>query len=434
MRILHTSDWHIGRTLHGVDLLQHHAEFFDHLVELARTEAVDAVLVSGDVYDRAIPPIDAVELLSSVLSRLSEFTHVILTPGNHDSAIRLGFAAALMKPTVHIRSRVSEVSQPVELRTDQGEEALIYALPYLDPDASRQELALLLGQENLGSAQDVVRDEHSLDQEQAQAHAQALDHALDHALDEAHPLARSHEAVMSAAMTLVRADIARRTAHAQVKPVTAVMAHAFVVGGQASESERDIRIGGVDSVPSAVFDGVDYVALGHLHGPQVVKGAGSAQARYSGSPLAFSFSEMNHKKSSVIVELGPQGVIGEPRLIPAPVPRRLAEVTGTMDELMGSAGDAFVDAWLRVIITDSARPQEMNARLKARFPHALVLQHRPQGLDDRTRQSLEVTAASNPAVVAAQFIEDVTGAPATDSEKRVLESALDRARAQERSA
>jgi len=424
MRILHTSDWHIGRTLHGVDLLQHHAEFFDHLVELARTEGVDAVLVSGDVYDRAIPPIDAVELLSSVLSRLSEFTHVILTPGNHDSAIRLGFAATLMKPTVHIRSRVSEVNRPVQLRTDQGEEALIYALPYLDPDASRQELARLLGQENLGSTQGMVHDEHSLDQEQAQ----------DHAPNDAHPLARSHEAVMSAAMTLVRADIARRAAHAQVKPATAVMAHAFVVGGQASESERDIRIGGVDSVPSVVFDGVDYVALGHLHGPQAVKGAGSAQARYSGSPLAFSFSEMNHKKSSVIVELGPQGVIGEPRLIPAPVPRRLAEVTGTMDQLMGSSGDAFVDAWLRVIITDSARPQEMNARLKARFPHALVLQHRPQGLDDIARQSLEVTAASNPAVVAAQFVEDVTGAPATDSEKRVLESALDRARAQERSA
>src|SRR5690606_10827511 len=95
MRILHTSDWHLGRTLHGVDLVAHQAAFLDHLVEVVRRERVDAVLVAGDVYDRAIPPVAVVDLLDDVLLRLTEHTRVVLTPGNHDSATRLGFGAAM---------------------------------------------------------------------------------------------------------------------------------------------------------------------------------------------------------------------------------------------------------------------------------------------------------------------------------------------------
>ncbi|WP_418605244.1 metallophosphoesterase family protein [Georgenia sp. SUBG003] len=115
MRILHTSDWHLGRTLHGVDLTDHHARFLDHLVELVRDERVDAVLVAGDVYDRAIPPVDSVELLSGTLARLTEHAHVVLTPGNHDSATRLGFGSAMFRDRLAVRSRISGVGEPVEL-------------------------------------------------------------------------------------------------------------------------------------------------------------------------------------------------------------------------------------------------------------------------------------------------------------------------------
>lgn len=293
MRILHTSDWHLGRTLHGVDLLDHQAEYFDHLVEVARTERVGAVVVSGDVYDRAIPPVEAVTLLSQTLSRLAEHAQVVVTPGNHDSAIRLGFGAQLMRDDVHLRTRVADVGRPVTLHDPAGgASVLVYALPYLDPDVARTAL----------------RE------------------------DDGEPLGRSHEAVMAAAMRRVRADVARRQGDHSGRVRSLVMAHAFVVGGDVSESERDIRVGGVDSVPAGTFEGVDYVALGHLHGPQRVACPGSAIGRYSGSPLAYSFSEMRHAKSSALIEIGEAGVVGEPHVVPAPVPRRLSEVSGPIDD------------------------------------------------------------------------------------------------------
>ena len=428
MRMLHTSDWHLGRTLHGVDLLGHQAAFCDHLVELVRAESVDAVVVAGDVYDRAVPPVEAVQLLAETLRRLSETTVVVVTPGNHDSAIRLGFGAELMRPGVHLRARVADVGVPVLLRDEHGPVA-VHALPYLDPDAARTALV------------DV---------------------------DAGGPLARSHEAVVAAAMTRVRRDVsARATGAASGERVrSVVLAHAFVVGGQASESERDIRVGGVDAVPAGVFAGVDYVALGHLHGPQAITfplpdgalpdgalpdGAGRGWAdrgaggrggadradrapvlRYSGSPLAYSFSEMHHRKSSVLVELGAGGVVGT-ELVPAPVPRRLAEVTGTLGDLLGVVGDGHEDDWLRAVVTDPVRPPELHARLKARFPHLLVTEHRPPAGTARARAAV-VTAAQDPVDVAAQFVEHVTGSAPTPDELGVLRAAYESVLAAERSA
>ncbi|GEN80567.1 exonuclease SbcCD subunit D [Actinotalea fermentans] len=413
MRMLHTSDWHLGRTLHGVDLLGHQAAYLDHLVELVRAESVETVVVAGDVYDRAVPPVEAVGLLADALRRLSETAAVVVTPGNHDSAIRLGFGAELMRPGVHLRARVADVGVPVVLRDEHGPVA-VHALPYLDPDAARSVLA-----------------------------------------DDGEPLARSHEAVVGAAMARVRRELVMRGAAsgASERVRAVVLAHAFVVGGQGSESERDIRVGGVDAVPAGVFAGVDYVALGHLHGPQeiafpagaaaVPDGEGSGGSppavsgpapvlRYSGSPLAYSFSELRHRKSSVLVELGRDGVVGT-TLVPAPVPRRLAEVTGTLGELLGAAGDGHEDDWLRAVVTDPVRPPELHARLKSRFPHLLVTEHRPPAGTARTRAAV-VTAAQDPVDVAAQFVEHVTGAAPSADELAVLRAAYEQVLAAERSA
>ena len=150
MRILHTSDWHLGRTFHGRVLDDAHAAFADHLVELVTTESVDAVLVAGDVYDRAIPPNDAVALLDETLRRLTERTRVVLTPGNHDSARRLGFAADLMREGLIIRARTAGLDRGIILPDADGNEAaIVHALPYLDPDAAREILPPLLA-ERLG--------------------------------------------------------------------------------------------------------------------------------------------------------------------------------------------------------------------------------------------------------------------------------------------
>ncbi|WP_435299156.1 exonuclease SbcCD subunit D [Timonella sp. A28] len=387
MRILHTSDWHIGRTLHGVDLLEYHAAYFDHLVDLVVDQGVDAVLVSGDIYDRAIPPVDAVELLSHTLARLTEHSHVILTPGNHDSAIRLGFGAHLMRSNLHIRTQLKNITTPVALTGEHDETVHVYALPYLDPDAARPHLTT----------------------------------------DDETP-ARSHEAVMRAAMDRIRAAHSSSATHVPM----IVMAHAFVTGGEPSESERDIRVGGVDSIRAGVFAGIDYGALGHLHGPQQV--STTPHMRYSGSPLAFSFSEMNHKKSTVLLDMDRTGIVGEPTLIPAPVPRKLHELTGTMDELLDSRTDPHVNDWLRIYVTDQQRPHDMNATLKKRFPHALVMQHTPAATDRRPKESILVTTHTNPSDVAVQFVTEVTDRSPSSEEIAVLNQALDAVRAAERSA
>ena len=389
MRLLHTSDWHLGRSLHGVDLLDHQAAYLDHLVDVARTEQVDAVVVAGDVYDRAIPPVEAVTLLSETLARLAEHTTVVVTSGNHDSATRLGFGSALMRERVRLRTRVASLAEPVEVG-----DALVYGLPYLDPDVCRAELA--------PCAPDGTRT----------------------------LLARSHEAVTSAAMERVRADVAARRGGERRRVVVA--AHAFVVGGRVSESERDIRVGGVDHVPADVFAGADYVALGHLHGPQVVNGPAGTVMRYSGSPLAYSFSEQNHTKSSVLVDLS--GDVPVTTLVDAPVARRMADVTGTLDDLLGARGEPHVDDWVRVTVTDAVRPVDLFRRVRERFAHALVVQHRPDRPDDASSRPVLVTAAADPVEVAADFVAHVTGARPTAAELGVLRDAHEHVAGAERSA
>src|SRR5918992_1647454 len=244
MRLLHTSDWHIGRSLHGADLLREQEEVLSGLVDVVVAESVDVVVVAGDVYDRAVPSADATGVLDRVIGRLLRAgAAVVLTPGNHDSARRLGtFSGLLSAAGLHVRATTAGLDEPVLLRDEHGEVA-VYGLPYLEPEIARHEL----GGGGRGNS-----------------------------------TARTHEAVLTEAMDRVRRDLFLRPDTRAV-----VLAHAFVGGGVPSDSERDICVGGVDLVPAPVFDGVDYVALGHLHRPQTI----TPRLRYSGSPLAYSFGE-----------------------------------------------------------------------------------------------------------------------------------------------
>jgi exonuclease SbcD len=377
MRILHTSDWHLGRTLLGADLLEHQAAFLDWLVDLVRARAVDLVVIAGDVYDRAIPPVDAVRMLSHALERLAETTTVVLTPGNHDSAARLGFGAGVMGARVRILAEPAGIATPVLVDDADGPVA-VYGIPYLHPDLTRYALA-------------AVPDE---------------------------PLARSHQAVVGAAMDRVRADLAGRPGTRSV-----VVAHAFVGGTEPSDSEQDIRVGGVDRVAESVFDGVDYVALGHLHGPQRV-GDGD-RIRYAGSPLAFSFGERNQRKSVTVVDLDASGTVTV-ELVPAPVPRRLVDVRGTIDDVESGAFRSASDAWVRVAVTDSVHPERMYARVKDHFPFALAITHEPADRGERAA-ARAVTATSDPVEVAADFVSFATGAAPDDDDRAILTEAYEAA-------
>jgi exonuclease SbcD len=330
--------------------------------------------------------VGAVALLSETLRRLADFTQVVLTSGNHDSATRLGFGAALMRPEIHLVTSLDAVGRPVVFASDDGPGALVYPLPFLDVDAARGPLA-----------------------------------------PATEPLPRSHEAVLAAAMDRVRADVAGR---GQPRPAVIVMAHAFVVGGEPTDSERDIRVGGVDSVPAGVFAGADYVALGHLHGPQEIHSPGPV-LRYCGSPLAFSFAEAKHRKSVALVEVEPGSVTVE--LIGMSVPRPLSEACGRLAQLEGPSFDAQTDDWIKVTVTDPVRPPDLAARVRRRFPHVLVTTYDPTRTGSLSDASV-VSAASDPLQVGAEFVEAAGGARPTLAERAALAASLETVLAAERSA
>jgi exonuclease SbcD len=188
----------------------------------------------------------------------------------------------------------------------------------------------------------------------------------------------------------------------------------------------------VDSVPAGLFQGADYAALGHLHGPQRI-GRGGAEVRYAGSPLALSFSEMRHRKSTALVTVGRGGARVGVELVPAPVPRPLGEATGTLDRLLGREHDPVAGHWLRVTVTDPVRPDGMIQRVKARFPHALVIRHLPAGGGEASAAGDgRPGVAAAPLEVAAAFAEFAGGAAPTAAEAAALADALEAVLAAER--
>ena len=459
MRILHTSDWHLGRTFHGRVLDDAQAAFADHLVELVRSEAVDAVVVSGDVYDRAIPPTDSVRLLDETLRRLSDLTRVVLTPGNHDSAQRLGFGADLLREGLTIRARIAGVDRPITIPGPEGADGLyVYALPYLDPDAAREVLPPLLAErlgESGGAPAQEPDDARPVESEKVRDPGDAPGSEPPATPQPPSRLPRSHEAVVSGALRLVAADLTARRAAATTRVPALVMSHAFVVGGlPTAESERDIRVGGVDSVPAGVYTGLggsplaersgglDYVALGHLHRPQEIRagsansadGADSADSAssagagprlvYSGSPLPFSFPEAGSPKSTVLLDIGADGVTRLER-VPAPLPYRATTLTGTLAEVLARA-PAHREDWVRVVLTGAMEPDAM-ARLKVELPNLLAFSHTPLPRAEGGRAP--VTRGSDPLEIADRFLAEMLGRPARPDERAVMTAAYDAARA-----
>jgi exonuclease SbcD len=390
MRLIHTSDWHLGRTLHGENLLPAQDDFLRWLLDEAVRQQVGAVVVAGDIYDRAVPPVDAVRLLDAALLRFAQARiPVILTSGNHDSAVRLGFGAGLSEAAgIHLRTAVADLARPVLLADEHGPVA-VYGVPYLLPDAVMADLGVP---------------------------------------------ARTHEAVLAEAARRIRADAAARGVGR-----TVVAAHAFVTGGQPAESERDIRVGGVADVPAGVLAGFSYVALGHLHGAQRAGPPpgppGSPLIRYSGSPLAFSFSEKDHVKSVTLVDIDGAGQVSA-TMLPTPVPRPLREVRGRLDDLLAGAGPHGADprladlagSWVKVVLTDTVRPAAPMERLREKWPHTLVLDFAPEGQLTGPAADLErLAAVSDPVEICCLFVDFTSGGQADDTHRAVLRAAVEAA-------
>ena len=279
-RVLHTSDWHLGRALHEESLLGDQAWALDQLVALARDERPDAIVVAGDVYDRAVPPAEAVALLDDVLTRLAELRiPVVVIAGNHDSGERLSFGSRLLAAQgVHLRGALSDAHEPIEI----AGKGFVYALPFVDPDVVRG----LLGDDEI----------------------------------------RGHAAGTERIVSRLRSDAAGRALP------TVLVAHSFVQGAvQTPESERPIVVGTAGSVPPETVRGFDYVALGHLHAAQAV----SDGVRYCGSLLKYSFAEATHEKGMVLVEVARGGA--SVRTIPIAAKRDVVRIQGTLDDLLRRA-------------------------------------------------------------------------------------------------
>lgn len=361
MRLLHTSDWHLGRSFHGVGLLDAQRTYLDHLVQVVHEHSVDVVLVAGDVYDRALPAPDTVSALDHALVQLLDTgAQVVISSGNHDSARRLGFGSRLLSQVgLHIVTDVGQIGQPVLV----GGTA-IHALPYLEPAVVA---------DALGATE------------------------------------RTHAAVMRAAMDKVHA--------ASPADRVVVMAHAFVAGATTSDSERDVSVGGLGVIPVDVFDGIDYVALGHLHRPQQLR----PHVRYSGSPMAFSFSEAGQQKSSVLVDLE----AGTQDDIPTPVARPLARLQGELEALLDDPQHEWAtDAWCEVTLTDALQPVSAMDRIRSRFPHTLALRFAQNASPGQTTSYAHRLRARADLDVCCGFVEHVRSTPMDDAELTLVEDGL----------
>lgn len=321
MRFLHTADWHLGRQFHNVSLLEDQAHVLDQFVSLAKERAVDAVVIAGDVYDRAVPPAPAVSLLNEVLERLvlGAEIPVIMIAGNHDSPERLGFGNRLLTAGgFHVYGPLSSAVDPVVLSDAHG--AVHFCpVPYADPAAVRLHL-----------------EDDSL---------------------------HGHEASVLALVSELRAKL-------PPKSRSVAIGHCWVTGGKESESERPLTVGGTGEVGAHCFDGFHYTALGHLHRPQQV-GDG---IHYSGSLLKYSFSEVDHRKSVTLVEVGPDGSVDTERIELSPR-RDVRVIEGELDELLkGPTDGAPRDDYLLLRLTDRKAILDAIGKLRQVYPNVLHLE------------------------------------------------------------
>jgi DNA repair protein SbcD/Mre11 len=380
MRFIHTADWHLGRLFHGVHLTDDQAYALDQLVGLAKEARVDAVLIAGDIYDRAIPPPEAVQLLDEVISRLVVNHHVpiVMIGGNHDSPDRLGFASKVLAgQRLHIFGPLSSEVNAVMLE-DKAGPICVYAVPYAEPAVVRGQLA-----------SESVRD---------------------------------HNSAMQALLARIRQ-------HQSVGRRTILVAHAFVIGGEECESERPLSVGGADAVDVTGFAGFDYVALGHLHRPQMV---GHDHIQYAGSLLKYSFSEANHSKSVNLVDMGPDGQCTVER-IRLSTRRDVRCLEGYLaDLLQGPHAGENRDDYLMVSLLDTGAILDAPGKLRAVYPNVLNLERAILAGTRQIHTSRGDHRRMNDAELFAAFFHEVTGTALTGEQTSEYAAVVDAMRQHER--
>ena len=337
MKFFHISDLHLGKRVNEFSMLEDQWDILQKIVVLAKENKPDVVLIAGDVYDKSMPIVEAVQLLDRFLVWLNELgIAVFIVSGNHDNAERVAFGAELLKnSSVHIVQSYNRKLTPVTLSDEYGD-ICIWMLPYLKPSLVRRHFPNI----------DVV----------------------------------TYSDAISTALSNASIDTSARNV---------LIAHQFVTGAVTSESE-ELIVGGSENVDSSVFDRFDYVALGHIHRPQQI---GRETLRYSGTPLKYSFSEASHTKSVTVVDMNDKGDITITELPLVPL-RDMREVRGTYNEIMNRNNyrNTNTEDYIRIVLTDEQDEPDAMAKLRNVYPNLMRLDY-----DNRRTQaasSIEIVAST----------------------------------------
>ena len=380
MKLMHLSDLHLGKRLNEFSLLEDLSFILQQLVELVRSEQPDCVLLAGDIYDKPVPPAEAVTLFDDFLNKLAQLTTVCVTSGNHDSAERLAFGAQLMREGgVHFCGLYTGEPQCVTLQDAYGS-VHIYLLPFLKP-----------------------------------AHVR---HCLPPT--EAEQVTTYHEALRCAVERL----------HINVAERNVLVAHQFVTGAQTAGSEA-VNVGGVDNIGAEVFAAFDYTALGHIHRAQNV---GSERVRYSGTPLKYSFAEWQQEKSVTLVELGEKGSVSVTALPLAPL-RDLRKLRGSYEELMSREfydelpkdSDGLLRDFYHLTLTDEEDVPDAVQKLRSVYKNLLQLEYdNKRTRTDNAIEGAERVVEKSPLELMEEFYQLQNNQALSEKQRAYLQGLLEK--------
>lgn len=373
MKLVHLSDLHLGKRVNEFSMLEDQQYILLEILKIIDREQPDGVLIAGDIYDKSVPSAEAVALLDDFLVRLSRRDlQVFIISGNHDSPERIAFGGRLMERSgVYLAPVYDGKIIPIQL-TDEYGPLNIYMLPFIKPIHARR-----------------VFPEREI---------------------------TSYTDALSAAIEALEVDRSVRNV---------LVTHQFVTGASRCDSE-EISVGGADNVDSSAFDSFDYVALGHLHGPQYV---GRETVRYCGTPLKYSFSEAKHEKSLIVVELGPKGSVST-RTVPLTPMRDMVELRGTYDELtlrQFYEGTGYQESYVHITLTDEDDIPDAMRRLQTIYPYLMKLDYDNQ----RTRagewiNDTESTRQQSPLELLDEFYEKQNGQTMGESQREFARELMEK--------
>lgn len=406
MRFLHTADWHLGRIFYGQYLTDDQAYVLEHqFFTILKEEKIDGILLAGDVFDRAVPPIEAIELWDSIITRLAMDYKVPLfvVSGNHDGAERLEVGRSMLSESgIHIWGSPHHALQPFEFEGADGRVA-ICPMPFSEPRRIGDALGLS-SNESKSVDTDMVDDTlfSYVDDKDQEAVALNL-----HNYDQ---------------MYQAWSDYLYKQVPKRMRSIA--ISHAFVMGGEVGGSERTLSVGGSEQVNPRVFKDFHYTALGHLHGPQRM---GADQIRYSGSPLKYSFDEHGQKKSFTIIDMDTKGSV-DISTIPVEAKRDVVILEGYFEDLLNNKElqAKHKDDYVQARLLDTMPIMDGMARLRQVYPRCMTIELVGRVATPVAVMGDVVFKELNERQLFNQFAENVWKKPLTEEEQSYIDSVWDR--------